>query len=287
MTEYAVSFPCAGSMLHGVVHSVSEPAARRGVLIIVGGPQYRVGSHRQFVLLARHLAAHGVPVLRFDYRGMGDSEGELSDFLQVREDIRAAIDCFVQQNLGVTEVVLWGLCDAASASCFYAGQDARVAGLVLLNPWVRTDAGEAKAILRHYYLQRITEPEFWRKVREFRFDWRKSVRDLLSAMRKASAGGGSGSSVSEEEGIPSDAPLADRMLFGLSRFDGPVLLILSGRDLTAREFEDTFNSSADWRAWADRAELERRDLPEADHTFSRKLWRDQVADWTLEWFRSR
>ena len=46
-------------------------AASRGMLIVVGGPQYRAGSHRQFTLLARDVAATGVPTMRFDYRGMG------------------------------------------------------------------------------------------------------------------------------------------------------------------------------------------------------------------------
>ena len=47
---------------------------------MVGGPQYRVGSHRQFTLMARAFAAAGYPVLRFDYRGIGDSEGESRGF---------------------------------------------------------------------------------------------------------------------------------------------------------------------------------------------------------------
>jgi len=64
------------------------------VLIIVGGPQYRVGSHRQFVLLARHLAAQGIPVMRFDVRGMGDSKGKPRNFGQLDDDLRAATDCF-------------------------------------------------------------------------------------------------------------------------------------------------------------------------------------------------
>ena len=42
------------------------------VLVVVGGPQVRAGSHRHFVQLARHLATHGHAVMRFDVRGMGD-----------------------------------------------------------------------------------------------------------------------------------------------------------------------------------------------------------------------
>ena len=287
MTERVVSFPCQGDMLHGIVHSDPDSREARGVLVVVGGPQYRVGSHRQFVLLARHLTAQGIPVMRFDYRGMGDSEGELAEFQQVNEDIGAAIDCFfAQEDLSIEEVVLWGLCDAASAGCFYAYRDARVSGLVLLNPWVRTESGEARTILKHYYLQRLSEREFWQKVRGFEFDWRKSIRDLGTALRTALVRNSDSTASGGDAQFPSDAPLPERMLFGLNRFAGPVLLILSGKDLTAREFQDTLEKSPDWRAWAEQAALQRSDLPDADHTFSRKLWRDQVADWTLEWLRS-
>ena len=39
--------------------SAGRSSRARGVLIVVGGPQYRVGSHRQFALLANHLAGQG------------------------------------------------------------------------------------------------------------------------------------------------------------------------------------------------------------------------------------
>src|SRR5262249_34163772 len=134
--EDAVSFRVAGDRVLGVLHHARQPAAC-GVLLLVGGPQYRVGSHRQFVLLARHLAAAGVPVLRFDYRGMGDSEGGAVSFDGADADIAAAIDEFSRRVPALRRVALWGLCDAASAALMYAFRDSRVSGLVLLNPWVR------------------------------------------------------------------------------------------------------------------------------------------------------
>jgi uncharacterized protein len=42
---------------------------------MVAAGAYRVGPHRQFLLLARDWAADGIPVMRFDYQGQGDSEG--------------------------------------------------------------------------------------------------------------------------------------------------------------------------------------------------------------------
>src|SRR5882762_1917682 len=119
--EHALVFDCGGESLFGILSAAELPAGR-GVLIVVGGPQYRVGSHRQFTLLARHLSECGVPTLRFDYRGMGDSEGEVRTFERVDVDIRCAIDRFFAGVPGMKDIVIWGLCDAASAALFYAHQ---------------------------------------------------------------------------------------------------------------------------------------------------------------------
>ena len=62
-SESAIAFACAGERLLGIV-TRPQQAATTGVVIVVGGPQYRVGSHRQFVLLARDLAEAGYAVLR-------------------------------------------------------------------------------------------------------------------------------------------------------------------------------------------------------------------------------
>ena len=115
--EQAFTFDCQGKALLGILH-VGEAHARRGVLVVVGGPQYRVGSHRQFVLLARALAAAGFPTLRFDYRGMGDADGEARDFEAVSDDLKAAVDALCQRCPQLQEIVIWGLCDAASAALF-------------------------------------------------------------------------------------------------------------------------------------------------------------------------
>ena len=153
--EQALTFPCAGEWLTAILSPAAQCASSlrtRGVLVVVGGPQYRAGSHRQFALLARALAAQGIPAMRFDYSGMGDSSGPARNFEDVDSDMRAAIDRFMAAVPGMREVVIWGLCDAASAALFYAQHDRRVAGLVLLNPWARTPDSHARATLKHYYV---------------------------------------------------------------------------------------------------------------------------------------
>jgi hypothetical protein len=69
----------------------------------------------------------------------------------------------------------------------------------------------------------------------------------------------------------------------LRRFDGPVLFILSGNDLTAQEFKDLVSRSPEWQELLQHPRVTRRDLPGANHTFSRREWRDQVMRWTAEW----
>ncbi len=282
--ETPLLFQCDGKQLLGMLHLPQQPV-RTGVVMVVGGPQYRVGSHRQFLLLSRFLAQHGVAVFRFDYRGMGDSEGEISSFEAVDDDIKAAIDTFLTHAPGVQRVMLWGLCDAASAALFYAHQDRRVSHLLLLNPWVRTEAGQAKAYLRHYYLQRVMEKEFWQKLLSGKFDFRASLGSMLgfvraSRQREYIAAGAVEAPASSQK--CRSLPLPERMLEGLNSFDGAVCIVISGDDLTAAEFMDLVNSSKGWRKVLKKKQVGFKFLDEANHTFSTRQWRDQVAQWSLE-----
>ena len=269
--ETPLAFQCGGSNLMGMLHAPDQPATT-GVVIVVGGPQYRAGSHRQFLLLARALADAGIAAFRFDYRGLGDSGGDFAGFENIGEDIRAAIDTFTAHQPGLQRIVLWGLCDAASAILFYAPDDARIAGSVLLNPWVRSETGYARTQLRHYYLTRLISRDFWAKLFRFKFDVRDSVGSLTDTVKIAADGAAS-----------DDNPLAARMADGLERFGRPTLLVMSGNDLTAREFDDAAKASPKWRNLISSGQFTRLDLPAADHTFSRREWRDEVATATIDW----
>jgi uncharacterized protein len=271
--EHPLVFACGDDALVGIV---AVPSANRlpiGVLVVVGGPQYRVGSHRQFVLLSRALADRGISCLRFDYRGMGDTPGEQRSFASIDADIRAAIDAFERQVPGLRGIVLWGLCDGASAACFYARHDKRVAGLVLLNPWVRTEATAAKVYVEQYYLRRFFQPAFWKKLFGGGVAVRKAIRELFKALYLARSHG----TAARDDG----RALPERMARGLADAALPLLVILSGKDFVANEFEQVSGGDPNWSRVLAAATVER--LEAADHTFSSAEWRDAVAAATASW----
>lgn len=263
----ALTFACGGNWLYGVL-DLPAREAHHGVVFIVGGPQYRAGSHRQFTLLARQLAADGIAAMRFDYRGMGDSEGTPHSFDNIGDDVRAAIDTFFDSMPALREVSLFGLCDGASAAAMYAAGDPRVGALVLVNPWVHTEAGAARTRMKHYYRARMSDPALWRKIFTASFDYGAAWRSLgqLIEQRRTISGRGS---------------LPDRIRAGLRRFDGKVLIVLGGADLTAREFEATAASPA-WAGLMKQGHIRCRTVASADHTFSRPAWHEELTRVTAQ-----
>lgn len=271
----ALGFAVGDDSLTAIFHPAAEAAAW-AVLVVVGGPQYRAGSHRQFVQLARALAGAGHAVMRFDVRGMGDSEGAMRPFDDVTPDIAAAIDTLYSVAPGLRGVVLWGLCDGASAALLYCEhtKDTRVAGLALVNPWVRSGVTHARTTVKHYYWNRLRSPELWSKVvrggvglgrlKEF-------VANLRTASARAPAGG------------DDTRDFVERMHHGWSVFRGPILLALSGNDYTAKEFLELTAAQEQWKRLTARPNVTQLHLPDADHTFSAAAQRTQLEASTVQW----
>jgi uncharacterized protein len=274
MAEEAFVVEVENDRILGILH---RAAIERGpcVVIVVGGPQYRAGSHRQFVQLARALADAGHCAIRFDYRGMGDSSGEARNFEAVDGDVRAIVNYAERSLPGCSGVVLLGLCDAASAALMYCAQDSRVRGVVIMNPWVRTQQTEAQAYVRHYYGRRLLQWSFWRKALAGELQVWHSLRDLLAKWRNASAKPVAGEALDFRR----------RMRSGLTGTKARVLLLQSGIDLTAREFDEFCQGSEQWREAIGHPRVMRVDLPDADHTFSARSDLERANRTIIEWLK--
>ena len=83
------------------------------------------------------------------------------------------------------------------------------------------------------------------------------------------------------------APFATRMAQAWRGFQGPILLLLAGDDVTAQEFADHAARDPGWRGALAGPLVQRVDLPHADHTFSDAATGPQVLTLTLDWLRTR
>ncbi len=290
--EETVTFGCGDDYLVGVIHSPNENNSKtininNGVVFVVGGPQYRVGSHRLFFQMARELAEEGVTVLRFDFRGMGDSSGEPRKYYDLNDDIHAAVNQLVEYAPHLNEISLLGLCDGATASIIYSQEDIRINQMILLNPWVNSEACQAQAFFGQYYLSRIVDKEFWLKIFSGKFQFRKSLLSFYDLFTKAFV-----NKVNQDKPIPSTEgadkeggtssalpvlePTSDEIFSSLMDFSGNISIILSGKDLTAYKFKLASNGAAKYQKSVRKKLIEVVELPHADHTFSVKEEKSQV-----------
>lgn len=148
-----------------------EPGAgRTWVILASAGAVRRAGTGRLYARLARRLAAAGVPSIRLDLRGIGDSDGDEvhdEDALYTAdrvEDLLAAV-AFACTAHGAERVVLVGQCASAYLVFHAAGEAAEVDGVVLLNPpFLAWRPGETAVVETRRYARRLRQAGGLRKL---------------------------------------------------------------------------------------------------------------------------
>lgn len=184
-----------GHTLHGILHlpDAPQPVRTVGFVWFSAGQKVRQGAWRMNVAVARRLAEMGVPTLRFDYHGIGDSEGEprhgqmvmdLYGFIQsggFRGDAVAAGQ-FLTAETGVRSLVFGGLCGGGITGLFAGPALPNVFGHVIIDlpvtisssarqkfleenaaELLRSRPGETDTVIE-LYLKKITDIEAWRRL---------------------------------------------------------------------------------------------------------------------------
>lgn len=133
-----LQFRLGEETLRGHLHSPVAPTGRApGILIIPGFADTAVGPHNMHVAMARTLAVSGFAVLRFDYRGQGESDGDFRQFTAMSglDDAYAALDTLrIQPGVDASRLGVVGFSLGAALACEIAARIPDVSALVLLAP---------------------------------------------------------------------------------------------------------------------------------------------------------
>ena len=205
-----VSFRCGSCLLYGTLHypPYETPLADTGIILLNPGPTDRSGPHRLYVKLSTILSAQGYPVLRFDARGVGESEGEWDDGIEgatVLElwkkiqlgvwvpDTFAAIDFMLKKVPGVKRVILGGLCGGAITALLAGSKHPLVEGLLMMGtPITLADRTANVEDLPEETIRKETRqlfrkflsPSAWFRFLTFETDYRTNMTILRVRVRR-------------------------------------------------------------------------------------------------------
>ncbi|MGZ5039426.1 MAG: alpha/beta fold hydrolase [Usitatibacter sp.] len=271
--------------LFGVLTRASAATDNPAVVIFNAGAVHRVGPNRVNVTLARHLAAAGLPCLRFDLEGLGDSVLRTAG----REnhpypataicDARAAI-AYLRREHGYTRFIAVGLCSGAH-NAFHAGlelEDEALVEVVLINPltfyWKE---GMSLETTRHFedaiqYRKSMRDPGRWLKLLRGGVDMRRLAHTVIAQARTKLK---SQRDAVRELVLPRTAPRLSRDLRRLLAAGRAVSLFVAegdpGRDILMAGARRTATHAL--RSGAMRLEM----IPGADHTFSQLAPRRELV----------
>jgi pimeloyl-ACP methyl ester carboxylesterase len=294
-----VSFPNRqGIRLAGMLHEPDPSCARNVcVLLLSPGIKGRVGPHRLYLKIAARLVPMGFHVLRFDFHGLGDSEGHLSERVladvyngiqsgRYVQDTMAAMD-WLEKIRGINRFVASGLCGGSITGLLTAESDSRIRSVLALGMPVVLDGDPQQqeryitkgqmGQLRQGYIRKLFRPAAWTRFLTGRSSYNVIWR---SFKRKAqTTGDGAGSTATYDNTNPRFAPA----FFSLVGSGRPIKLIFSGADRLGWEFQEKFVERNVRRLEAFRLLVEVNTIENANHVFSDPGWIDQMLGISARW----
>lgn len=256
-----------------------SPSHDLAVLLLNAGVIHRIGPGRLNVKLARALAARGFTSLRFDLSGIGDSrpaQRALPFAAQSVADVRAAMD-YMQGTRATQRFVLAGLCSGADNSYATALADARVSGVVLIDP----NAYPTWKTRPRFLLMGLGSPRWLLG----------SLRNHLRRLRPAPERRGEPAHASRQGAGPAGAegdirpkpPLAE-FAAGLASVvgrGGAIIAIYSGSSL--RQFNHVRQLDEALGPFGLAGRIDCRLCAQANHTFTELSAQAQLIDTIVEW----
>jgi hypothetical protein len=303
-----VSFPNRdGLLLHGLLHE-PLPSEARGVCVLLLSPgiKGRVGPHRLYLKLSERLSRIGLHVLRFDYHGLGDSEGELSERVladmynsihggRYIADTIAAMD-WMQRTSGIERFVGSGLCGGSISALITAEVDQRIDCLLGIGlptvleggpeNWARAITQQQVTAMSGTYFAKLTDPKAWLRLlsgkSSYRVIWRV-IRDRLHPRRPAP---GSDAPAPKAE-VNNTNPRFASAFMAMLETGRPMMLFYSGGDRLRAQFAENFESHHAGELEPYRSLYEVRVIAKANHILSDPAWVAELMDGAEEWLVGR
>lgn len=136
MAETPFFFTNGNYRLFGILYEPREPSKKEGFVFCDPFAEEKLWAQRVMVNFARDLAYAGYPVLRFDYMGTGDSEGEFEECsIETKlSDIHCAINTLQERVHGVDSLGLVGLRLGATLASLAADNGDNLKKIILWDP---------------------------------------------------------------------------------------------------------------------------------------------------------
>lgn len=306
-----VTFPNRdGLRLFGMLHRPTRVSQRRMAIILLSpGVKMRVAPHRLYNDMAERFTALGYPVLRFDFYGLGDSEGEATEELLVDlygaiqlgryiGDTMAAMD-WMEHQLGISRFILSGLCGGAITGLLTGAQDTRVAALLGLAIPVTLDGSHIDHTryitdaqltgARNHALKTALKPGAWHAwVRfltfqsNYRLIFRSIFKPLLDRVRSERV----------EPQIEPTVPVADNTnphfapaFFKVLSTSRKIYLVFAEVDRHWNEFEKKFVERHCAALEAYRGLYDVHVTKQSNHIFSFPEWEEDMLAQCCSWLR--
>ncbi len=263
-----------GQNLVGIL-ALPEGAAvpRTGLVTLGGWSGYRIGAHGILTDFSRRAAAEGFACLRFDFRGRGDSEGEMQEASRASmiDDALRAMQV-LRERVGCERVVLLGMCAGSQVAIGATAAGANPDALVLWSAPVSEQAEEEKAVAskrRHFlkdYAAKLLRPQTWRKLITGKLQPRKIAQVLSGQAGRADA---------------DDRTVDLRAAARLADFPAPLLFLYGTNDPVTPVALPYYRRILQARATQVSVEM----IEGANHSFYGTEWKEQVLARTLEWLR--
>lgn len=228
------------------------------------GVNHRVGPNRLWVELSRRLASAGIPALRFDMSGMGDSEPRPSNEGELergRADITDAMDVLVSRGVA-THFVLVALCSGVDPAHVVARDDSRVSAAVFIDGYAHRTAG--------WYLRQHSVR--YLQLRRWQLLFRRVMRRLRNGPQTRPP------QIYTRE-YP-DAPTLERDYGLMVERQAGLLFVFTGgvepHYNYAGQFHDMFR-----RDFRDQVSIEF--MPRADHVFFNAVERERLLKRLVSW----